>query len=94
MASWKTSLREVCSAGEPLNPEIIEHVQKVWGLTVREGYGQTETTLQIGCFPGERVKPGSMGRKRPATASACSTPTTRTPRKARSASSSIRLRSG
>jgi acetyl-CoA synthetase len=65
MASWKTSLREVCSAGEPLNPEIIEHVQKVCNLTVREGYGQTETTLQIGCFPGERVEPGSMGQEAP-----------------------------
>jgi acetyl-CoA synthetase len=65
LASWKTSLREVCSAGEPCNPEIIEHVQKVWGLTVREGYGQTETTLLIGCFPGERVEPGSMGQESP-----------------------------
>jgi acetyl-CoA synthetase len=65
MKSWKTSLREVCSAGEPLNPEIIEHVQKVWDRTVREGYGQTETTLQIGCFPGELVKPGSMGQESP-----------------------------
>ena len=59
------ALREVLSAGEPCNPEIIEHVQKVWGLTVREGYGQTETTLQIGCFPGEQVKPGSMGQEAP-----------------------------
>jgi acetyl-CoA synthetase len=65
MAACKTSLREVCSAGEPCNPEIIEHVQKVWGLTVREGYGQTETTLQVGCFPGERVEPGSMGQEAP-----------------------------
>jgi acetyl-CoA synthetase len=65
MASWKTSLREVCSAGEPLNPEIIEHVQKVWNLTVREAYGQTETTVQIACFPGERVEPGSMGQEAP-----------------------------
>jgi acetyl-CoA synthetase len=65
MAAWKTSLREVCSAGEPCNPEIIEHVQKVWNLTIREGYGQTETTLQIGCFPGERVEPGSMGQEAP-----------------------------
>lgn len=65
MAACKTSLREVCSAGEPCNPEIIEHVQKVWNLTVREGYGQTETTLQIGCFPGERVEPGSMGQEAP-----------------------------
>ncbi len=65
MVSWTTSLREVCSAGEPLNPEIIEHVQKVWKLTVREAYGQTETTVQIACFPGERVEPGSMGQEAP-----------------------------
>jgi acetyl-CoA synthetase len=65
LASWRTSLREVVSAGEPLNPEVIEHVQKVWGMTVREGYGQTETTLQVGCFPGETVKPGSMGQESP-----------------------------
>ena len=65
MASFHTVLREVCSAGEPCNPEIIEHVQRVWGRTVREGYGQTETTLQIGCFPGGIVKPGSMGLEAP-----------------------------
>jgi acetyl-CoA synthetase len=65
LARWKTSLREVCSAGEPLNPEVIEHVQKVWNHTPREGYGQTETTLQIGCFPGQIVKPGSMGLESP-----------------------------
>ena len=65
MAAWKTSLREVLSAGEPLNPEVIEHVQGVWGLTPREGYGQTETTLQIGCYPGQLVKPGSMGQESP-----------------------------
>jgi acetyl-CoA synthetase len=65
MASWETSLREVCSAGEPLNPEIIEHVQNVWALTVREAYGQTETTVQIACFPGQMVKPGSMGLEAP-----------------------------
>ena len=65
MTAYKTSLREVCSAGEPLNPEIIEHVQTVWNMTVREGYGQTETALQIGCFPGQLVKPGSMGQESP-----------------------------
>ena len=65
LAAWNVSLREVLSAGEPCNPEVIEHVQKVWGLTVREGYGQTETTLQIGCFPGERVELGSMGQESP-----------------------------
>jgi acetyl-CoA synthetase len=65
MTRWQTSLREVCSAGEPLNPEVIEHVQKVWNKTPREGYGQTETTLQIGCFPGQLVKAGSMGLESP-----------------------------
>jgi acetyl-CoA synthetase len=65
LKSWHTSLREVVSAGEPLNPEIIEQVQEIWGKTVREGYGQTETTLQVGCFPGEQVKPGSMGQEAP-----------------------------
>ncbi|MSP01406.1 MAG: AMP-dependent synthetase [Acetobacteraceae bacterium] len=65
MKAYRTSLREVLSAGEPLNPEIIEHVQSVWGKTPREGYGQTETTLQIGCYPGQTVKPGSMGQEAP-----------------------------
>lgn len=61
MARYRGALREVCSAGEPLNPEIIGQVEKAWGLTIREGYGQTETTLQVGYFPGMAVKPGSMG---------------------------------
>jgi acetyl-CoA synthetase len=65
MAPHRGRLREVCSAGEPLNPEIIEHVQRVWGLWVREGYGQTETTVQIATFPGRPVKPGAMGEASP-----------------------------
>jgi acetyl-CoA synthetase len=65
LADWKVSLREVCSAGEPLNPEIIEHVRRVWNLTIRDGYGQTETTLLVGNMPGQTVKPGSMGRAAP-----------------------------
>ena len=59
------SLREVVGAGEPLNPEVIEQVEKAWGMTVRDGYGQTETTAQIGNPPGARLKPGSMGRPLP-----------------------------
>ena len=59
------SLREVVGAGEPLNPEVIEQVRAAWGLTVRDGYGQTETTAQIGNPPGAPVKPGSMGRPLP-----------------------------
>jgi acetyl-CoA synthetase len=65
LASSKVSLREALSAGEPLNPEVMEQVKAAWGITVRDGYGQTETTLQIGNFPGQTVKPGSMGRSAP-----------------------------
>lgn len=65
MAPFRGALRELCSAGEPLNPEIIGQVEKAWGLTIREGYGQTETTLQVGYFPGMRVKPGCMGVSAP-----------------------------
>ncbi|MFI5831276.1 AMP-binding protein [Streptomyces sp. NPDC051578] len=57
--------REAVAAGEPLNPEVIEQVREAWGVTVRDGFGQTETTLQIGNFPGAPVKPGSMGRPAP-----------------------------
>jgi len=56
-----SSLRNVCSAGEPLNPEIIERFRKATGLTIRDGYGQTETVLSVGNFPGLRIKEGSMG---------------------------------
>jgi acetyl-CoA synthetase len=61
----KTHLRELASAGEPLNPEVIARVQAAWGLTIRDGYGQTETTAQIGNCPGQEVVPGSMGRVLP-----------------------------
>ncbi|HYX21643.1 MAG TPA: AMP-binding protein [Thermoanaerobaculia bacterium] len=59
------ALREVVGAGEPLNPEVIAKVQEAWGLTIRDGYGQTETTCQIGNSPGQEVRPGSMGRPLP-----------------------------
>jgi acetyl-CoA synthetase len=59
------SLREVIAAGEPLNPEVIDQVRKQWGLTMRDGFGQTETTALVGNAPGEPVKPGSMGRPLP-----------------------------
>jgi acetyl-CoA synthetase len=58
-------LREVIGAGEPLNPEVIAQVEKAWGLTLRDGYGQTEMTAAIGNTPGSVVKPGSMGRPLP-----------------------------
>jgi acetyl-CoA synthetase len=65
LGEYRVALREVVSAGEPLNPEVIGQVQKAWGLRIRDGYGQTETTAQIGNSPGQPVKPGSMGRPMP-----------------------------
>ena len=65
LASYKTSLRELVGAGEPLNPEVIDIVQRAWGITIRDGFGQTETTAQVGNPPGQKLKPGSMGRPLP-----------------------------
>ena len=59
------ALRELASAGEPLNPEVIEQVEKAWGLVIRDGFGQTETTALVGNSPGQPVKLGSMGRPLP-----------------------------
>jgi acetyl-CoA synthetase len=65
LSTFKVSLREVCGAGEPLNPEVIDQVRTAWGLTIRDGYGQTETTALAGNSPGQKVKVGSMGRPLP-----------------------------
>jgi acetyl-CoA synthetase len=67
LAAYKgrLNLRELIGAGEPLNPEVIAQVQSAWGLTLRDGYGQTETCAQVGNSPGQAVKPGSMGRPLP-----------------------------
>jgi acetyl-CoA synthetase len=65
LADFKVTLREVCGAGEPLNPEVIDQVRAAWGLTIRDGYGQTETTALAGNSPGQKVKVGSMGRPLP-----------------------------
>ena len=65
LAAHPTQLRELVGAGEPLNPEIIERVRAAWGITIRDGFGQTETTCQIGNSPGQLVKAGSMGRPLP-----------------------------
>lgn len=59
------ALREVISAGEPLNPEVIARIKEWWGLELRDGYGQTETTALIATMPGEPVVPGAMGRPLP-----------------------------
>jgi acetyl-CoA synthetase len=65
LKAWPVQLRELISAGEPLNPEVIEQVREAWRLTIRDGYGQTETTAQIGNPPDALLKSGSMGRPLP-----------------------------
>jgi len=65
LSSGPGALREVIGAGEPLNPEVIAQVEKAWGLTIRDGYGQTEMTAAVGNTPGSLIKPGSMGRPLP-----------------------------
>ncbi|WP_018332504.1 AMP-binding protein [Actinomycetospora chiangmaiensis] len=65
LAAWKVPMRELVGAGEPLNAEVIEQVREAWGLTIRDGFGQTESSLQIANTPGQRVKDGSMGRPLP-----------------------------
>jgi acetyl-CoA synthetase len=65
LGRWTVPMRELVGAGEPLNPEVIEQVRDAWGLTIRDGFGQTESSLQIANTPGQRVKDGSMGRPLP-----------------------------
>jgi acetyl-CoA synthetase len=65
LTQWQPPLRELVGAGEPLNPEVIEQVERAWGIRIRDGFGQSETTAQIGNPPGQLVKPGSMGRPLP-----------------------------
>ena len=65
LKAWPVQLRELISAGEPLNPEVIDQVRAAWQITIRDGYGQTETTAQIGNPPGATLKAGSMGRPLP-----------------------------
>jgi acetyl-CoA synthetase len=65
LRKYAVKLREVASAGEPLNPEAVRKVEDSWGLTIRDGYGQTETTAIVANTPGEKVKAGSMGRPLP-----------------------------
>ena len=65
IAAYPVRLRELISAGEPLNPEVIEHVRTEWGMSIRDGYGQTETTALIGNPPAAELRVGSMGRPLP-----------------------------
>lgn len=65
LAAWRPALRELVGAGEPLNPEVIEQVERAWGIRIRDGFGQSESSCQIGNSPGQPIKPGSMGRPLP-----------------------------
>ncbi|MFE7773239.1 AMP-binding protein [Streptomyces sp. NPDC057445] len=65
LSRLRTPPREVVAAGEPLNPEVIETVRREWGVTIRDGFGQTETAVQVSNSPGQLVKAGSMGRPSP-----------------------------
>jgi len=65
LKAWPVKLSEVIGAGEPLNPEVIDKVRQAWGLTLRDGYGQTESTCMVGNPPGLPVRAGSMGLPMP-----------------------------
>ncbi|MET7682008.1 AMP-binding protein [Streptomyces sp. NPDC005423] len=65
LSQLDTPPREAVAAGEPLNPEVIERVRRSWGVTIRDGFGQTETAVQVSNSPGQQLKSGSMGRPSP-----------------------------
>lgn len=62
---FKLTLRSAVSAGEPLNREVIDTFRREFGVTVRDGYGQTENSLLVGTLQDMEVKPGSMGKPFP-----------------------------
>jgi len=61
LTKYRFRFRECVSAGEPLNPEVIDAWRKGTGVTLRDGYGQTESTLMVGNLPGRPIRPGSVG---------------------------------
>jgi acetyl-CoA synthetase len=65
LSSYPVKLREIVSAGEPLNPEIIDKVERAWGVTIRDGFGQTENVCLLGNCPGQSLKAGSVGKPTP-----------------------------
>jgi acetyl-CoA synthetase len=65
LSSYPVKVREIVSAGEPLNPEIMEKVKSAWGVTIRDGFGQTENVCLLGNCPGQPLKPGSVGKPTP-----------------------------
>jgi acetyl-CoA synthetase len=65
LSAYDLDLREALSAGEPLNREPIEAIEEAFGVTPRDGYGQTETVALVSNYPGIDVKEGSMGKPTP-----------------------------
>ncbi|RYJ13475.1 AMP-dependent synthetase [Halogeometricum borinquense] len=65
LSEYDIDLRAALSAGEPLNREPIEAIESAFGVTPRDGYGQTETVALVTNYPGIEVKPGSMGKPTP-----------------------------
>ncbi|MBO7247670.1 MAG: AMP-binding protein, partial [Bacteroidaceae bacterium] len=67
LSKYDLSALEYCTtAGEPLNPSVFDAWKEATGLTIYEGFGQTETTLTIATFPWMTPKPGSLGIPNPA----------------------------
>ncbi len=79
LSALRSAPREAVAAGEPLNPEVIEQVRREWGVTIRDGFGQTETVVQVANTPGQPLKTGSMGRPTPGFAVALLDPVTGVP---------------
>ena len=61
ISKYNLKLRTSCAAGEPLNPDVIQKWENATGVTIRDGYGQTETTALVGNLLGQELRPGSMG---------------------------------
>lgn len=65
LSQLATPPTKVVAAGEPLNPEVISKVKTAWGVDIRDGFGQTESTVQIANTPGQPIKVGAMGKPLP-----------------------------
>lgn len=60
-----SSLEYCCTAGEALNASVFDEFKKLTGIELKEGFGQTETTMTLGTMPWMKAKPGSMGMPNP-----------------------------
>ena len=60
-----SSLEWCTTAGEAMNPSVANRFKELTGVTIYEGFGQTETTMTLGTFPWVKPKPGSMGKPNP-----------------------------